>query len=501
MSTYTDAMSRLREVLIAVDYRVDSVMEAITTAGQSDLERNHTVAACRALGQRTDRLATLIRLFILQQVVPSSQALAAIDVSGLAELGLITVQQDQVAAMVDIRPFLDESTQASGWVVSDHAASVDTRVVPPTTDHVLGMSPASVSLSQITPRHEVGAALDLGTGCGIQSLYLCEHARQVVATDLNPRALTMASLTFALNDVRVDARLGSLYEPVADEVFDLITTNPPFVIAPPSDKRLTYREAGLRSDDLMKAVIQQAGPRLAPGGSLHVLGNWAHVDGQPWENRLTQWVPAGCDAYFVERETLDPYEYIEIWLADAGWMGSPQYLTKYRQWLEYFGACGVRSVGLGWVTMVKSGSDSPRVVAEQWGHSVSQPVADDLQAHIRALDYADWSDHRILDQTWVLAPGVVQETLGPVGRQDPATVVLRRVDGLRRAVQVDYEFGGVLGACDGELTLAQIVAAVAHLSGTDLGGLADMVMPKFRQLVAQTWLTPTGASAEDHLAG
>ena len=101
-------------------------------------------------------------------------------------------------------------------------------------DFVLGVSSASSTLAQLTVRAPVARALDLGTGCGVQSLHLARHAGQVVATDLNPRALALAEMTAMINSVEIDLRQGNLYEPVAGERFDLITSNPPYVMSPPS---------------------------------------------------------------------------------------------------------------------------------------------------------------------------------------------------------------------------------------------------------------------------
>ena len=75
-------------------------------------------------------------------------------------------------------------------------------------------------------RGHAGRALDLGTGCGVQSYHLSRHADQVVATDLNPRALRLARLGAALSGMDVDFREGSLYEPVVGERFDLIVSKP-----------------------------------------------------------------------------------------------------------------------------------------------------------------------------------------------------------------------------------------------------------------------------------
>src|SRR5438270_327403 len=76
-------------------------------------------------------------------------------------------------------------------------------------------------------------ALDVGTGSGVQALLAARHAREVVATDVNPRALAYAELNAALNGfTNLECRAGSMFEPVAGETFDLITCNAPFVVSP-----------------------------------------------------------------------------------------------------------------------------------------------------------------------------------------------------------------------------------------------------------------------------
>ena len=54
---------------------------------------------------------------------------------------------------------------------------------------------------------------------------------------------------------------------------------------------------------------------------------------------------------------------------------------------------------------------------------------------------------------------------------------------------MDTALGGVLGACDGELPLGRIVAAVAEILDADQDRLSAEVLPRIRQLVADLWLT------------
>ncbi len=180
-------------------------------------------------------LATLVRLFLLQAPVPRYDAERALapralrSYDALAAAGALVGAGGEVRAGVDVRPYADDDH--AWWVVSDLTPGLDGEPIRVEPDHVLGVSPASTSLAQLTIRDRVGRALDLGTGCGVQSLHLAGHSDHVVATDVNPRALAMARFNAALNGIDLDVRDGSLWEPVAGERFDLVTTNPPFVIS------------------------------------------------------------------------------------------------------------------------------------------------------------------------------------------------------------------------------------------------------------------------------
>lgn len=481
-----DEVVRLRAALEG--YTVDAVLDAIGEEGQSALGRNTTVAADRALRGRTDSIATLTRLFVLQQEVDVPSVRAALPTEALLGAGILAPSGDGVRALVDIRPYGSPDDGADGWLVSDHAATLDTARGAPRPDHVLGVSPASTTLALLTMRRPVARALDLGTGCGVQALHLARHVDTIVATDLSERALRCARLGLALSGVEADLRLGSLYEPVEGELFDLIVTNPPFVISPPSTAKFTYRESTFTGDGLMKAVVTGAPARLAEGGALQVLGNWAHTADQPWDARLAGWVAGtGCDALVIEREVLDPYEYVEIWLADAGLAGTPSYKEMYERWLNYFDSLGITGVGMGWFTLVNAGRTDPDVRVESWPHAVEQPVGAAFQEHFESVADARLTDAELLALPWTLAADVVQETLGVPGAEDPSHIVLRQQRGFRRAVEVDTALAAVLGACDGDLTLGDILAAVAGLLEVPTAALVGDVLPRIRPLIADAW--------------
>ncbi len=490
-----DVIQQLRETFQTHDYAVDPVLTALGASAHAALGRNQTTPGLRALADRDDPLATLIRLWPLQAPVEHAEAARALGQSLEPLLAAEILGQDDegVRALVDVRPY-DSDDGASGWVISDLTPGLDGARVDVRPDWVLGVSPASTSLAQLAVREPVERALDLGTGCGVQSLHLARHARQVVATDLNPRAIALAELTAKINGIELDLRLGDLYTPVADEQFDLIITNPPYVIAPPGEdaSRLSYREAGLPGDELVRRVVVEGAQRLAPGGTLQVLGNWAQPAGRDWREGPQRWIEqTGCDAQVVRRESLDAAEYIEIWLTDAGLLGTPGWTAAYRRWADYFERLGIESVGMGWLSLVRAGREQPVISVEDWPHAVEQPIGPAIGDRIAAVALdAGRSDADVLGVRWRLAPDVVQESYARPGEADPYAIVLRQQRGFRRAIEVDTALAGVLGACDGDLRLDQVVAAVASIVDVDPVALAAEIVPRVRQLSLDGVLGP-----------
>ena len=111
--------------------------------------------------------------------------------------------------------------------------------------------------------------LDLGTGSGVCALFAARHARRVVAVDINPEAVRCAAVNALMNrlDARITLRQGDLFAPVADERFDLILFNPPFIVGAPKDAR----DAAWRSSDLPQRFAAELAARLKPGGAALVL--------------------------------------------------------------------------------------------------------------------------------------------------------------------------------------------------------------------------------------
>ena len=482
-----DLPDRLREALVAADFTVDAVRALLGEVADAALLRNETTPALRRTAADAGSLATLTRLFLLQTTVTASAAEAALPglLDRLVAEGFLDRSVGEVAARLDVRPYAADDRDL--WVVSDLTPGLDGLPQRVGAEHVLGISPASTSLAQLTLRDEVASSLDLGTGCGVQALHLAAHSGRVVATDVNPRALAIARFNAALNEVGevVEVRDGSFFEPVRGERFDLIATNPPFVISPATGDRLVYRDSGLPGDRVVEDIVRAAPGHLSEHGWCQVLANWVVERGRPWDERLAAWLAPEVDALVVQRELVDPAAYVELWLKDSGHHpatgGDPvEYHRRYDTWLSWLEDQGVEAVGFGWVNLRNGGTG--RHDLWDWPYDVEQPIAPAI---------AEWgatgSDIGRLS-TLFRREDVVQETVGPVGAEDPETIVLRQQRGFRRARQVDTVVAAMVGACDGELAVGPLLDAIAELLHLDPAETVATYLPVVRELVDEGFL-------------
>ncbi|WP_434593686.1 DUF7059 domain-containing protein [Streptomyces sp. A5-4] len=495
-----ESSARLREALIAASFTADGLLDLLGAPAYAALARSETVPALRAT-RGDSPLETLVRLFLLQQPVPPALAGAALPLEQCLADGWLVREadgaRDGVLATVDVRPYGGDEGQ-DWFIVSDLGRAVGGAGGAGTRDEgvVLGVGGASTTLAGITVRTPVSSALDLGTGSGIQALHAAQHATRVTATDLNPRALHFTRLTLALSGAPgADLREGSLYDPVGEDTYDLIVSNPPFVISPGA--RLTYRDGGMGGDDLCRTLVQQAGERLNEGGYAQFLANWQHVEGEDWQERLRSWVPRGCDAWIVQRDVQDITQYAELWLRDGGdhRTDPAQYAARYEAWLDEFEARKTKGVGFGWIALRKSGAEVPSITIEEWPHPVEQPLGPVVRAHFERQDYLrTHDDAALLADHFKLADEVVQEQIGLPGAEDPEYVVLRQNRGMRRATKVDTVGAGFAGVSDGSLSAGRILDAIGQLLGEDPVLLRDRTPEAIRLLVEQGFLEPLGST-------
>lgn len=124
------------------------------------------------------------------------------------------------------------------------------------------------------------ADIGTGTGCIAIAIALSRVDAHVVATDISPDALSLAreNVVFHGMEPRVALRLGRLLEPLGpDAIFDLIISNPPYVLTSEHSSLMPeVREhepkmalvAGEDGLDVIRSLINDAHLHLKSGGLL-----------------------------------------------------------------------------------------------------------------------------------------------------------------------------------------------------------------------------------------
>jgi methylase of polypeptide subunit release factors len=405
---------------------------------------------------------TLARLFIIGTPVTRDAALKVLGQAGLAQLldaGVLRASGDDVSSCVCLTP-----TQGV-LAASDHYVSDAHPDAGPS--HVLGVGNASVATADLTVRKPGRLALDIGAGQGFLAVLASRHCASVIGTEINPRAIAMATLTARLNGVsNIDLREGSFLDPVKgmEGRFDLIVSNPPFIITPRGG--LTAITSGLTGDGAAEHLLREAPAFLREGGWMTMLLSWHHPLKGDWSQRPRDWIAkAGCDAWLMRFSTSEPGAYFRELAATPGEGAT----LDFKAWQEFCAANNVGAVSYGAMILRK-------VPGEGW-------VRVDTQPHQARRGPAGPLIERIFDTQRVLmsvqdttrfmslrlraVEGTKIITPPPGSGAPPGQVQLQHPQGLLMPMMIGREVADSLGAFDGSRPVRAIVkgpsgAAAAH---------------------------------------
>jgi methylase of polypeptide subunit release factors len=468
------AAETLRAALRQVGYSESAVHDLLGEDANAGTEE--TAAADERRLPHT-RVATVVRLLLLQRAVPTRLAVDALGrrgVDALETIGLAAVG-DEVVPRVRMLPIGHLLVTGDGYAQGDDPE-----------DYVAIYTPTSRVCDSLTPRPRVERALDVGTGSGIHALLAAGHADHVVATDVNPRALAFTELNAVLNGVtNVECRQGSLFEPVAGETFDLITCNAPYVVSP--ENRWAYRDSGFDADDFSARVVRDAAAHLADGGYATLLVSWLAQDRDAPDEHALEWTDTtGCDSWILPIWDADPVSHATSW--NSHLEGEPLG-RALDEWAAYFERLGVRWISEGAVLLHRRpGGGETRV------DSIDEDDLDDADEQIQQA-FAARARLSSLDEDGALLGERVSlgialslerelEPDGAVPAVAEATIQLR--EGTSSVLEVAPNVLDVVASLDGRLPLGDVVDGVADrlgLSAAERGQLERDAVEAARELL------------------
>ena len=475
-----DTAKRLREAIDKGGYSDQAIGDRLATSRLATPGPRENVYGLECTREMTP-VDVLIRLLFLGVGVKAGDVRAVLTpelVDAGIEAGLFVEEQGDIRCQVMLMShagFLlaTDGYRREGW------------------DRVMTLGMSSTNLAGLTIRRHSRLTLDLGCGSGVQSFLAAPHSDRVIGIDANPRAVEMARLGAQLNGLsNVEFIVGDWLKPVQGLQFDLVVSNPPFVISPGKD--LQFRDSG-RGDSLCRELTKTVPEILADGGFFQMYLEWMVPAGQKWEERVAGWVDkTGCDSWLLKHDVISPARYARIWTADAK---EEEIEERFLAWLRNVEALGASAIGQGALTMRKRSGGVHWFRAQDAPREYMFPAGDSILAHFLLRDYLDSienNDQALLSERLKLSPDarLHQAFVQSGTKMETISAELTLVRGIPYQTNVDPMTMGLFARCDGNATVAELLAKMSEATGTKLKELTPTTLTLLRSMVAQGFLLP-----------
>jgi methylase of polypeptide subunit release factors len=470
------AAQALGQALRALGYTEDAIADLLEDDDTADGE-DATVADRRL--PRT-RLGQAVRALYFQlPLAPEDavralglDAVAAAEAIGLATVGERFVARARIMAVDSLLVASDDFPDAK-------------RDNPP--DYVAAYTPTSRICDSLTPRRHVERALDVGTGSGVLALLSARHARRVVATDVNERALAFGELNAALNGLtNVEFRRGSLFEPVDGERFDLITCNAPYVVSP--EHRFAYRDSGFEGDEMSERVVREAAGHLADDGFATLVVSWVAADEDEPDERPLEWADElDCDSWILPVWGSDALSHAATWndeLADR----PEKFGSVLDSWTRYLAQLRVRWVSEGAIVLHRSDAPTHTVRVDSIDDDLEGAGEQVERALVTRPRLAALGGRDLLAQSVSVAmPLLLEHELEPRrGRTTVVGTTLQLAEGTQSVVEGSTRALELAATLDGRAPLREVIDRAGErlrLSAAETTRLRREVLAVTRELL------------------
>jgi hypothetical protein len=225
-------------------------------------------------------------------------------------------------------------------------------------------------------------------------------------------------------------------------------------------------------DGFCRKLVREAPEHLEENGYCQLLLEWVELKGQPWRERIGEWVAGlGCDAWVLTTYMRSAVDYTLIRLQqDHGELATAKAPADLIQtWLKYFESRGVQTIYGGFIVLRRrSGRNWVRM--EELQAPVSRPFGDFMRRIFESRDYLGSQTDEQLLESRPSAPTTArldkQFALSPEGWK-LTSIDMRLTEGLPYVLSLQPQVADFLELCDGKRTLGEIAVQLAGSIGVD----------------------------------
>ena len=330
---------------------------------------------------------------------------------------------------------------------------------------VIGPGPTTMQLVDLIGPSP-GDVLDVGCGAGTMALVAAARgARWAVGVDLSERAVAVARWNARLNGSRAEFRGGDLLAPVAGERFDLVLSQPPYVVLPPGLVATTYLHGGPLGEELALRFAAAFPAALLPGGLAILHFDAPALPGPPVVERLRAALGRAV-ADLVVLTAQGPSADLES--AAYGALEDPSLGPGYRsavaRYRDHLAAAGVTAFTRV-LALVRRPAAGPRGLTAQLPAALDRATPAALAHLLDGLDLAGAPEAELLSASVGPAPGarLVQEQ--PLTPGAEPSIRLRFAEGLASDLELTPASLALLEALAASPNVSAAIDAYARACG------------------------------------